>query len=66
MKVAGDLGVKGSQPRSAARWDEVSPEESVLSNTTVSTALESRDRIVAAKERRGEWIKVGFAKMDEF
>lgn len=55
MKVAGDLGVKGSQPRSAPRWDVVSPGELVMSNTTLSTALESRDRTVAGKERRGEW-----------
>ena len=55
MKVAGDLGVKGSQSRSAPRWDVVSPEELVMSNTTLSTALESRDRTVAGKDRRGEW-----------
>lgn len=55
MKVAGDLAVKGSQPRSAPRWDVVSPGELVMSNTTLSTALESRDRTVAGKERRGEW-----------
>lgn len=46
---------KRTQPRPALRGEMVSPEEMAKSSTALSMGLESRDRAVAGRERRGEW-----------